>query len=90
MADLELAPRTAIVATGAEAQVGTTAADEVSDDAVTRAVEQAAVVQVGAAGDDEQDCGGLPWLLEQGGLGQGYDGVVGGEKTAEGIDALAD
>lgn len=90
MADLKLTPCTAIIATGAEAKVSTAAADEVGDDPITGAVEQSAVVQVSAAGNDEQDCGRLPWLLEQGGLGQGYDGIVGGEKTAEGVDALAD
>lgn len=89
-ADLELAAGGAVVAAGAEAEVGAAAAHEGVDDAVPGAVENAAVVEVGAAGYDEESGGGGPGLAQKGGLGERDDGVIRREQAAEGVDALPD
>lgn len=90
VADLELAPRRTVVAAGAEAEVCAAAPHEGVDGPVAGAVENPAVIKVGAAGDDEKGCGGSPWLAQQGGLGEWDDGVVGREQATQGVDALAD
>ncbi|POR32165.1 hypothetical protein TPAR_07601, partial [Tolypocladium paradoxum] len=90
VADLELASPAAVVAAGAQPEVRAAATDVVGDAAVPLAVEDPAVAQVGASGDDEECAGRGPGLLEDGGLGDGDDGVVGGEQAAERVQALSD
>lgn len=90
MADLELAPGAAIVPAGAEPQVRAPLADKVGDAAVAFAVEGLAVAEVGAAGEDEQGARGRPRLLEQDGVGDGDDGVVGREEATQRPDAVPD
>lgn len=65
-------------------------ADVSGDDAVAVTVQDAAVAQVRAAREDEERAGGRPRFLEQDGLGDGDDGVVGAEQPAKGVDAVPD
>lgn len=90
IADLELAPAASVVPTGTETEVSAAATDIVGDTAVAGTVEDAAVAQVAAARDDEESAGGLPGFFQEGGLGDGDDGVGWGEEAAEGVDAVAD
>jgi hypothetical protein len=89
VADLKLAPPASVVPPRAETQVGSPATHKVGDAPVAVAVEDAAVAQISAAGDDEESAGRGPGLPEDDGLGDGDDGVVGGEEAAEGEDAVA-
>lgn len=54
------------------------------------AIQDAAVTEIGTAGKNKEGTGGSPGLFEQGGFGQGVDGIVGAEKAAEGVEAVAD
>lgn len=90
IADFELAPLAAVVAPGAEAQVGSSATDELGDALVPGAVQGPAVSEVGAAREDEEGAGGRPWLFEDGGFGDGDDGVVGREEATQRVHAMAD
>lgn len=89
VSDLELAVAGTVVPTGAEAEVGPALADVLGDAAVSGTVEDAAVAQVAAAGDDQESAGLLPGLPKEGGFGDGDDRVVWGE-VAEGGEGVAD
>jgi hypothetical protein len=88
-ADLELAPGGAVVASGAEAEVGATSADKVGDAAVAVTVEDAAVAQVAAAGEDEEGAGLGPWLFEEDSLSDGCDGIVWRQEAAQGGEGMS-
>jgi len=90
VANLELAAPRAVVTPRAEAEVGPAAANIVRDAAVALPVEHAAVAQVGAAGEDQERAGRRPRLLEEDGLGNWDDGVVGGEEAAESVETVLD
>lgn len=90
VADFELAAPTAVVSAGAEAEVGATAAHKLLNATVAGAVERATVPQVGAAGEDEEGAGERPGLVDEHVGGDRDHGIVGGEETAEGVEAVTD
>lgn len=90
VAHLEFTAGRPVVATGAEAKVGTAAAHKRVNDTVPVAIEDAAIVGVGTTGDDEQRCSGRPRLFEQGRLCQGNYGVIRREQAAQRVETLPD
>lgn len=88
VADLELTPATGVVASGAEAQVRPAAPHEFADAAIALAVEDPAVAEIGASGNDEESTGRPPGLLQDGGLIDRYDGVVGSQELSQCVDTM--
>jgi hypothetical protein len=90
VANLKLAASGAIVAAGAETEVPAAAADEGVDGGVAGAVEDAAVAEVRATGEDQQGAGRSPGLLQEGRLSNGGDGIVGRQQTTQGEEGMLD
>lgn len=61
-----------------------------ADEAVTVAVEDAAEGEICAAWHDEESGCGLPRFREEGGLGDGGDGIVGVQQGAEGSECVGE
>lgn len=88
VAHLELAPRAAVVAARAEAEIAAAALDELLDAPVPFAVQGPAVRQVSSAGHHEEGAGGGPGLADDHLAGDGDDGVVGRQDAAQGVQTL--
>lgn len=76
--DLELAVASAVVAAGAEPEVGPTPTDVLFDATVSGTVQGATVSEICTAGEDQKGAGGGPRLVEELVGCNGDDGVVGG------------
>ncbi|KAI6775865.1 hypothetical protein HG530_002623 [Fusarium avenaceum] len=90
IANLELAFLRSVVAPRTKAQIRASSSDIVADAAVPLTIQSLAVAEIAAAGKDEQSTCCLPRFFENDGLGDGDDGIVGPEKTAEGPDTMPD
>ena len=78
VADFELAVAGAVVAPGAEPEVGAPATDVLFDATVAGAIQSATVPKICTAGEDQPGAGGGPGLVEKLVGCDGDDGVVGG------------
>lgn len=76
VSQLELAPAASIVTTRTETEVGSSTEDEVGDGAVAGTVEDSAVAEICAAGEDKKGACRRPGLLDQRRLCDGDHGIV--------------
>jgi hypothetical protein len=88
--NLELAFLRPVVAARTKAQIRASSSDIVADAAVPLTIQSLAVAEIAAAGKDEQSTCCLPRFFENDGLGDGDDGIVWTEKTAERPDTMPD
>lgn len=88
--NFELALRAAIVASGAETQVRSTAVHVAADSAVALSIERAAVAQVSSTRKHEKCACAEPWLFDDDISCDRYHGISWREQPSQGVEAVAD